>query len=251
MSNVGYFFTDFIGGTAKVCLDSLDGALLLNGDMAFVKKANNVYIYTLDAGSAVAESSPNIVAPDTNAGNKRWVLQGLKGYITETVFVPIANMIDGTSAPDAAATFTSTNGKVSARTFAGDSSEDVRVPWVVPADCYVADGIRFEVVALVTAATGPSSEGVAFSLSGYSIGHGDALNGTFGTEVVSDKTGMTEVQHDLITTTKSDAMIVTDLTAGELAMLNFYRDHDHASDTYVQLVGVLGIRLSFTRLIGK
>jgi hypothetical protein len=251
MSNVCYFFTAFTGGTAGSCLDSLDGALLLHGDMAFVKNGENVYAFTLDSGSSATEVSPNVIAPDTNAGTKRWVLQGVRGYITEAVFMPIALAIDGTTAPDAAATLTSTNGKVSVRTFAGDSSEDVRIPWIVPADCYVSDGIRFEVVAIVSAATGPSSEGVAFSLSGYSIGHGDALNGNFGDEVYSNKTAMTEAQYDVIVTAVSSKVTITNMAAGELAMLRFYRDHDHADDTYVQLIGVIGVRLTYTRLIGK
>jgi hypothetical protein len=36
-----------------------------------------LYIYLLDVDSAAAEASPNVIAPDTNAGDKRWILQAL------------------------------------------------------------------------------------------------------------------------------------------------------------------------------
>jgi hypothetical protein len=37
---------------------------------------NAFLAYVLDADSAAAESSPNVIAPDANAGDKRWVLTG-------------------------------------------------------------------------------------------------------------------------------------------------------------------------------
>ena len=62
------------GGTASA-LDSIDGALLLDNDMAFVTVGEVLYVYRLDDNLGGAESSPAIISPDTNAGNKRWVLQ--------------------------------------------------------------------------------------------------------------------------------------------------------------------------------
>jgi len=70
--------TGLIGGEATK-LDSIDGAVLVDGDAAFVNVLNVQYIYRLDADSGAAESSPNIIAPDTNPGTKRWILQGLNG----------------------------------------------------------------------------------------------------------------------------------------------------------------------------
>jgi hypothetical protein len=66
--------TGLIGGEATK-LDSIDGAVLVDGDAAFVNVLNVQYIYRLDADSGAVESSPNIIAPDTNAGDKRWILQ--------------------------------------------------------------------------------------------------------------------------------------------------------------------------------
>jgi len=33
-----------------------------------------IYFYVLDVDSAVVESSPDVISPDANAGDKRWVL---------------------------------------------------------------------------------------------------------------------------------------------------------------------------------
>jgi len=64
------------GGTAAA-LDSIDGATLLDGDRAFVAVSGVLYYYVLDDDSGAAEASPNIIAPDTNPGNKRWILQAI------------------------------------------------------------------------------------------------------------------------------------------------------------------------------
>ena len=68
----GYGATALTGGTAG-CLDAINGAILNDGDKAFVLTATQFYFYTLDADSAAAESSPDIISPDTNAGDKRWL----------------------------------------------------------------------------------------------------------------------------------------------------------------------------------
>ena len=74
MSVTVYEKEGLIGGTASA-LDSIDGALLLDGDLAFVTVAEVLYVYRLDDNLGGAESSPNIITPDVNPGNKRWVLQ--------------------------------------------------------------------------------------------------------------------------------------------------------------------------------
>jgi len=60
------------GGTGA--LDAIDGAGLADLDTAHVVTASNVFEYILDADSGLAENSPDIIAPDTNAGDKRWIL---------------------------------------------------------------------------------------------------------------------------------------------------------------------------------
>ena len=66
--------TALTGGAAEA-LDSIDGTGLQDGEVAHVWVSNVLYIYILDVDSAAAESSPAIIAPATNAGDKRWILQ--------------------------------------------------------------------------------------------------------------------------------------------------------------------------------
>ena len=72
-----YWATSLIGG-AEGSLDSIDGAALNDQDMAIVAvMGDKFYLYSLDADSAAAESSPDVIAPDTNGGDKRWILQSI------------------------------------------------------------------------------------------------------------------------------------------------------------------------------
>jgi len=70
---VRYFRTSLTGGT-DFCLDNIDGSRLNNGDTAIVVASGISYEYWLNASSGAAESSPTVISPDTNAGNKRWIL---------------------------------------------------------------------------------------------------------------------------------------------------------------------------------
>lgn len=69
----GYGAIALTGGTAGA-LDAINGALLSDGDTAIVATGTRVYVYSLDADSAAVESSPAVISPDSNAGDKRWVL---------------------------------------------------------------------------------------------------------------------------------------------------------------------------------
>ena len=61
-------------GGVSGCLDAIDGSILSDGDRAIVITSTYTYHLILDADSGLTESSPDIIAPDINAGNKRWVL---------------------------------------------------------------------------------------------------------------------------------------------------------------------------------
>jgi len=69
------------GGTTG-SLDSINGSLLNDNDICItITSAGDRYWHYLDADSGLAESSPDIISPDANAGNKRWRLSGV-GDIT-------------------------------------------------------------------------------------------------------------------------------------------------------------------------
>jgi len=69
-----YHCVNLTGGVDSTYLDYTDGNSLSDKDRAFVINASTFYLYELNATSGAAESSPNIIAPDTNAGTKRWIL---------------------------------------------------------------------------------------------------------------------------------------------------------------------------------
>lgn len=247
--NYVYAATALTGGGSGA-LDAIDGGSLSDNDVAIVVYNNNVYVYQLDASSSESESSPEYIAPDTSPGTKMWVLQGLYTWNTKTIFIPITSpfIADGASAPDAAAVVNSGNGYITARTFDSSADEDVMIFWPVPENADVSEGIKYRVLLVVTAATAPSSEGVAFYLAGASVGTGDSIGITLGTAVKSSKTGMSDARYDLVWTDQSDTVTVTDLAADEVALLSLYRDVSDTDDDYGQLIGVVGIELEYTVL---
>jgi len=79
-----YGATALTGGGATA-LDSIDGADLSDGDAATVITDAGVYWYHLNATSAATENSPFRIAPDSNAGDKRWHLVGTTAFIGATL----------------------------------------------------------------------------------------------------------------------------------------------------------------------
>lgn len=70
-------------GSGTGALDKIDGADLQDGEIAIGNVSGVQYEYYLDVDSGLTEYSPYIIKPDTNAGNKRWVLakQGPNLYV--------------------------------------------------------------------------------------------------------------------------------------------------------------------------
>jgi hypothetical protein len=163
-------------------------------------------------------------------------------------------MIDGAAAPDALATVDLGTRQVKARTFASDSSEDLEFFWQAPADIADGDGgtagfqVKWRPIYVITSATAPASgEGVTFALASCSSGDSDTGNCTVGDDSVvayADLDG--HAQFDIVYGAYT-AMTVTDGAAGEAWMMKVYRDHDHASDDYGQVVGLIGIEIKYVR----
>lgn len=73
MANNVYGAISLIGGGAGA-LDAIAGTGLQDKDFAIVSvQGDNFYAYVLDATSGAAESSPDIIKPDVDAGTKRWI----------------------------------------------------------------------------------------------------------------------------------------------------------------------------------
>jgi hypothetical protein len=71
-----YWKSGLTGGTSTD-LDGIDGANLVDGDVAFVFTTTGVYKYLLDDDGGAGESSPLVIVPDSNPGTKNWVQVGL------------------------------------------------------------------------------------------------------------------------------------------------------------------------------
>jgi len=84
MANNFYGAVGLTGGTTGM-LDDIEGSFLVNGDGALVidNTTGKFYFYILDADSAATASSPTIIAPASNPGDKRWLLQ----YSSDTLGV--------------------------------------------------------------------------------------------------------------------------------------------------------------------
>jgi len=74
MANVVYAFTSISGGTDASYLDYHDGNDLTHGDLAFGAVSGFFLAYYLSSDSGAPESAPDVIAPDTNPGDKRWLL---------------------------------------------------------------------------------------------------------------------------------------------------------------------------------
>ena len=77
MAKSVYIKTGLTGGSATTDLDGVDGNKLVDGDVAFVYTGGKKYEYLLNATGGAAESSPNVIVPDTNPGTKNWELQSI------------------------------------------------------------------------------------------------------------------------------------------------------------------------------
>lgn len=198
--------------------DSTDSNAASDGS---IKVFTGNHVNTLVSATAVADDSYTI--------------------ITKTEYIPIGYAEDGAAAPAAATVWADTR-KAKIRVFAADADDDVEIHWMVPDD-YVG-GIKFRVVGFVNNATAPTdTETVIFNLAGCSVGNSDDGGCTLGTGVDSTFTAdATYAQHDRWSSAWSNEITVTNIVAGESAMLKLFRDVD---DTYGQGIGVAGIEIKY------
>ncbi len=142
--------------------------------------------------------------------------------ITKEEYLPIryAEDDDSVTAPAAAAEIGTTS--MIGRSFAEDADNGVVFFWKVPND-YVG-GIKFRVnYAIDTNAS--ADETVAFGLSGCSIGNSDAIACSEGTAVnVTQELTTDEDTGELLITSYSSEVTVTNIAAGEIVKLLFIRD---------------------------
>ena len=176
---------------------------------------------------------------------------------SEIAFLHVRDMVAGGNAPTALSDLVGSTGTgaVQLRKFGSDTVSPLRsliADWQVPSDIVAGDGVKFSVIGYITETTVPASgEGVSFLLRGGSVGRGDSLNVTLGTAVKSAVTDLDAVgcdtEKDRLVTVQSGSVTVTNLAAGETAMLRLERDTGDADDDYGQSVGVVGVSIEYNR----
>lgn len=84
MANIVYGFTVLTGG-GDGALDKIDGTVLVDGDPAFGVVDGVFHAFKVNATSGAEADGVNIIAPATNAGDKRWIAQTIGITIEEIV----------------------------------------------------------------------------------------------------------------------------------------------------------------------
>lgn len=153
------------------------------------------------------------------------------------------------SSPPSAITYIIKNSwDVPVRKFSGTATEDIKIQFQLPDDLASAT-VKFKVVGFVTESTAPSSEGLAFTLAGATIGDAAVPPASAGSAITVSVTGRSDAQYTKIETGWSDSVIITGIGSGETFFANFTRDHDHADDDYEQDFGVYMVYVQIGRAI--
>lgn len=73
MAEVGYYGATATHGGGLGAMDSIDGDDLNGKEVCLVLSPIKADFYKLDADSGLPENPPWVIAPDVNAGLKRWI----------------------------------------------------------------------------------------------------------------------------------------------------------------------------------
>jgi len=122
MPDLTVYVRQALTGGAADALDGIDGASLLDNDMAIVTVSEISYIYRLDDNLGGGESSPRRILPDTNPGTKAWVLQKI--------------CVDGATIAGGTNTFSIVNGSASLTVSAGASITLAAQPPILGANTF-------------------------------------------------------------------------------------------------------------------
>ncbi len=181
-------------------------------------------------------------------------IAGTTVTISDYQFLPIESAMDGGTAPAATVELSSTN-KIRGRKFSGSANNDVFFYWQPQADS-TGTTLTYRVVYVISESTVPANtETVKFALQGVAITGSvgavpNLLSVAMGTAVTLTDTYATAylpAQYGLVKTSWSTAVTPANtLAAGKTVLLNFKRD---TSDTYAQLVTVVGIEICFQRIL--
>lgn len=233
---------------------------IADGEVLYIPKLHHpmrTETKTLETGSPRARRTRNVsnMFLGCRVGNDIiFTANGIKGNpaVEETLFyeypfIPISVGEDDGTPPAALELFTHNSGKIRLRRFSGTVTNGVIIPWEVPTDLDVDYGLRYQVLGVVTEATGPASQGAVFQLGGYSVGVGDDIDGAFAGHEESQTGLMTHSQYDRFKSNWSTTVTIPNLSTGDQTFLHLQRYPGHVSDTYTQNTGIYGVNLKYMK----
>jgi hypothetical protein len=261
--------TKLTGGTAGA-LDDILHTVLTDGDGAFVIDAinNKAYKYTYESSNSTAESSPDIINPDSNTGDGRWVLvdeqsfddflrdamtstslDEFLGYIGvkyDELFIP-ANAFTPTDTSGAAQTdaeYETNDVQKSYLAFDGSAAEYADFNIVMP-PTWDRGTIKAKVY-WVPASGATSGDGVVFGFQGVATGNDDAIDTAMGTAQEVTDTVLADEDADLHITAATAAITIGGTPAlGDLVHFKLYRDPTDGSDDMAEDAYVFGVLIQF------
>jgi hypothetical protein len=267
--------TNFYGAIALTgggsgSLDDINHNDLNDGDGAIVIDAVNdrIYAYTYNSSSSTAESSPDVIVPDSNTGNGRWILVTTQvadaflrssflatsmnewldalGLKYDTMFIP-ANSFTPTDTNGAEQTdveYATNDIQKSYLAFDGATQEYADFNTVMP-PTWDRGTIKAKIV-WAPASGASSGDGVVFGLQGVAVSDDDPIDASLGTAQEVTDTVTVGADADLHISSATPAITIAGTPAlGDLVHLKLYRDPTDGSDDMTEDALVFGIIIEF------
>jgi len=264
-------------GGAAGALDDIIHTNISDGNMAVVVDAvtNIVYHYTYDSSSAAAESDPDVVNPDSNAGNGRWLLtksQSFSSFIRgmidadnlseflngasleyDEIFITAPGFRESTTAGvgEAETIEYSDTGTLDIQqlSFGGTSDEYAFLNFIMP-PTWDRSTIKLKFY-WIPASGCTQGDIVTWGAKGVAIANDGDIDGTaHGASVTVDDAVLAGVEGDLHISNATGALTVAGSPAlGNLINLIVYRDADgsEGSDDMVEDAYLVGVSIQYKR----
>lgn len=226
-----HYFNALTGGAAG-SLDAKDGTALTDGWLAIGFVNGVFHVYALDDDSGAAESSPDVIAPDTNAGNKRWILQYVLFGGYGMFYVDAGAMVPCTTNPAESGTVEFGTNDIDFDYYAfdaGATKERVQFKRVMPPEWDLGTiKAKFHWSSDTGSSTGDTVE---WAMKAGSLANSDAIDTALGTQQVISDALLADNGGDLQFSGATPAITMAGTPAlGNLNLFEILRNTDGTDD---------------------